>query len=110
MAENNITPELQAAFRRVLDQKNKISDLQSQINLREKELKEINTDQARIRENMKALKGSAEEKALLQRYTKQLDLQEDRLTALHREIADLQTKRAEEQQKLEDMVQHISLT
>jgi len=110
VAENNITPELQAAFRRVLDQKNKISDLQSQINLREKELKEINTDQARIRENMKALKGSAEEKALLQRYTKQLDSQEDRLTALHREIADLQIKRGEEQQKLEDMVQHVSLT
>ena len=110
VAENNVTPELQAAFRRVLDQKNKISDLLSQINLREKELREINTDQARIRENMKALKGSAEEKALLQRYTRQLDSQEDRLTALHKEMADLQQKKAGEQQKLEDMVQHITLT
>lgn len=66
--------------------------------------------QARIRENMKALKGSAEEKALLQRYTKQLDSQEDRLAALHKEISDLQQKLDDEQQKLEDMVQHISLT
>ena len=110
IAENNITPELQAAFHRVLDQKNKISDLQAQINLRQKELNEINSDQARIRENMKALKGSTEEKALLQRYTRQLDLQEDRLSSLHKEIADLQQKKAEEQQKLEDMVQHITLT
>lgn len=110
VAENNVSPELQAAFRRVLDQKNKISDLQAQMASQEKELKDINTDQARIRENMKALKGSAEEKALLQRYTKQLDSQEDRLTALHKEISDLQQKLDDEHQKLEDMVQHISLT
>jgi hypothetical protein len=109
IAENNITPELQAAFRRVLDQKNKISDLETQIETRQKELGAINTDQARIRENMKALKGSAEEKALLQRYTKQLDSQEDRLSTLHKEMADLQQKHDDEQEKLEDMVQHITL-
>jgi hypothetical protein len=107
--ENRVTPELQAAFRRVLDQKNRISELQSQIGSRQKELGAINTDQARIRENMKALKGSAEEKALLQRYTRQLDSQEDRLSALHKEIADLQRTQAAELQKLEDMVQHITL-
>ena len=41
--------------------------------------------------------------------TKQLDLQEDRLTVLRKEIAELGEKQAEEQQKLEDMVQHINL-
>jgi hypothetical protein len=107
--ENRVTPELQAAFRRVLDQKNRINELLSQIGSRQKELGAINTDQARIRENMKALKGSAEEKALLQRYTRQLDSQEDRLSALHKVIADLQRTQAAEQQKLEDMVQHITL-
>jgi hypothetical protein len=110
VAENNITPYLQAAFRQVLDQKNRISDLQSQIDSRKKELDEINSDQARIRENMKVLKGSAEEKALLQRYTKQLDSQEDRLATLHKEIVDLQQKHDEERGKLEEMVQHITLT
>ena len=108
-AENVMTPELQAAFRRVLDQKNVISRLQSETETREKELGAINTDQARIRENMKALRGSAEEKALLARYTRQLDSQEDRLNILHKEIVDLQQKQALEQQKLEDMVQHINL-
>jgi hypothetical protein len=107
--ENVMTPELQAAFRKVLDQKNQIIKLQADTETRQKELEAINTDQARIRENMKALKGSAEEKALLQRYTKQLDSQEDRLTVLRREIAELEEKHAEEQQKLEDMVQHIML-
>lgn len=108
--ENVMTPELQAAFRRVLDQKNEIGKLQSGIQTRQKELDAINTDQARIRENMKALRGSVEEKALLARYTHQLDSQEDRLTLLHKELADLQQKQAGEQQKLEDMVQHISLS
>lgn len=107
--ENAMTPELQAAFRKVLDQKNQISKLQADTETRQKELNAINTDQSRIRENMKALKGSAEERALLQRYTKQLDSQEDRLNSLHKEIAELGEKQAEEQQKLEDMVQHINL-
>jgi uncharacterized protein (DUF342 family) len=58
---------------------------------------------------MKALKASVEEKALLARYTRQLDSEEDRLNVLHKEIADLEQRQAEEQQKLENMVQHISL-
>jgi predicted nucleic acid-binding Zn-ribbon protein len=93
----------------VLDQKNQISKLQSEIQARQKELGTINTDQARIREKMKALRGSVEEKALLARYTHQLDSQEDRLNLLHKEIAGLQEKETQEQQKLEDMVQHITL-
>jgi len=108
--ENRVTPELQQAFRQVLDQKNRIGELQLQLANRQHELKEINDDQVRIRENMKALKGSAEEKALLQRYAHQLDSQEDRLTALHKEIGDLSKRKADEQQRLEEMVQHISLT
>lgn len=107
--ENVVTPELQAAFRRVLEQKTEISKLQSETTIRQKELDSINTDQARIRENMKALKGSAEEKTLLARYTRQLDSQEDRLGLLHKEIADLEQRQAQEQQKLETMVQHITL-
>jgi len=107
--ENRMTPTLEQAFRSVLDHKNRIGRLQSEINSRQQELNSINRDQARIRENMKALKGSAEEKALLQRYTKQLDSQEDRLNTINKEISDLQQKQSAEQQKLEDMVQQITL-
>jgi hypothetical protein len=107
--ENRMTPALQEAFRRVLEQKNQISRIQSQNESCQHELNTINKDQARIRENMKALKGSAEEKALLQRYTKQLDSQEDRLNTLNKEISDLQGKQAQEQQKLDDLVQQITM-
>jgi chromosome segregation ATPase len=93
----------------VLDQKNQIYFTQSDIHSREHELESITKDQARIRENMKALKGSAEEKALLVRYAKQLDSQEDRLSTLSREIASLRNKQAQEQQKLDEIVQQVTL-
>lgn len=109
VVENRVTPELQDAFRRVLDQKNKIAGLQAQTGMRRQELDAINRDQGRIRENMKALKGSAEEKDLVQRYTRQLNSQEDRLATLNKEIADLQGQESQEQQKLEAMVQQIAI-
>ena len=62
-----------------------------------------------MRENMKALKGSAEEKALLQRYAHQLDSQEDRLNTLNKEISDLQEKQTQARNQLDQIVQQITL-
>jgi hypothetical protein len=107
--ENRVTPALKDAFHRVLEQKNQIYFVQSDIESRQQELNAINKDQARVRENMKVLKGSAEEKALLQRYTKQLDSQEDRLSTLNKEISDLEQKKSQEQLKLDAMVQAMAL-
>ena len=107
--QKQITPAMQEIFHRVLEQKTVVSSVEEQLKQRQQELSAITRDQARIRENMKALKGSAEEKALLQRYAKELDSQEDRLNALNREISDLQQKQAQEQQKLDAMVQQITL-
>jgi hypothetical protein len=44
-------------------------------------------DQHRLRENVKVLGRSTEERQLLQRYTRQLDQQENRLEMLRRELA-----------------------
>jgi hypothetical protein len=107
--QRQITPAMQEAFRRVLDQKNKVDSLGTQIKARQREIETITKDQARLRENMKALKGSAEEKALLQRYTRQLDSQEDRLNALTKEISDLQEKQAQARNQLDQIVQQITL-
>ncbi len=107
--QGRITPALQEVFRRVLDQKNQLSSLETQLKSRQQELETITKDQARLRENMKALKGSAEEKALLQRYTRQLDSQEDRLNTLNKETSDLQEKHIQEQEKLDRMVQEITM-
>ena len=69
----------------------------------------MSAGQNRIREKMKALKGSAEEKALLQRYTGELNQQEDRLAAIRHDIADLQQKRNEAAAKLDRMVMAVNI-
>ena len=107
--QRQITPAMQDAFHRVLDQKNKVDSLGTQIRNRQHEIETITKDQARLRENMKALKGSAEEKALLQRYTRQLDSQEDRLNTLTKEISDLSEKQAQARNQLDQIVQQIGL-
>ena len=71
-----MTPAMQQAFDQILKQKEKIDGLSAQISDRKRESDQITVDQNRIRENMKALKGTSEEKALLQRYVGQLDAQE----------------------------------
>ncbi|HSY65543.1 MAG TPA: DUF4139 domain-containing protein, partial [Terriglobales bacterium] len=107
--QREITPAMQDAFRRVLDQKNRVDSLGTQIKTRQHEVETITKDQARLRENMKALKGSSEEKALLQRYAHQLDSQEDRLNTLAKEITDLQEKQNQARAQLDQIVQQITL-
>ena len=107
--QRQLTPAMQEAFRRVLEQKNKVDSLGTQMKTRQHEVETITKDQARLRENMKALKGSAEEKALLQRYAHQLDSQEDRLNALGKEISDLQEKQNQARAQLDQIVQQITL-
>src|SRR5690554_1874812 len=66
-------------------------------------------NKGRLRENMKALRGSAEEKALLLRYTKQLDDQETQLAALRKNIQDTETQRDRENDQLEKMIDDLQL-
>ena len=68
------------------------SELERRFEALQKERNAIAGDQQRLRENMKALRGSNEEKQLLQRYTRQLDQQETRLEALQKEMARVTTE------------------
>jgi hypothetical protein len=77
--------------------------------LRQKEIERIVDDQGRLRENMKALRGSAEEKALLQRYTRQLDEQETRLDALHKKIEETEAQRDQANDVLEKMIDDLQI-
>ena len=107
--DKSISPTALAALQPVLDQQNKVASLAGQISARQKEVDAISKDQARVRENMKALKGSSEEKALVQRYTRELDQQEDRLGALQKEIADLQQQHESANAELEKLIQSLTL-
>jgi hypothetical protein len=100
-------PEVEAALRKLLAKRDEIAAVQHDIDQRKQEIITINAEQGRVRENMKALKGSAEEKALLQRYVASLNQQEDRLATLNKEIStkevELNARQSEYQQMAESL-------
>ena len=104
-----INPDVEKALRRIVAEKNDIAAIEAVITGRRAQVSSISDDQQRVRENMKALKGSAEEKALVERYVRELNEQEDRVQALRREIADLQQKRDVSQSTLNGMIEALQM-
>jgi archaellum component FlaC len=109
LAQKMINPEIDQALRKVLAQKNSIAALDAEMGARKSKISGISEDQQRVRENMKALKGSVEEKALLARYVRELNEQEDHVQSLHHEVADLQQKRDAAQKTLNDMIEGLQM-
>ncbi len=106
--EQSIDKTIEEALRKVLAQQKVIEDLEAQKSAREGEGQRIFDDQQRLRENLKALKGSPEEKALVQRYTQQLNHQEDRLETLQKESQQLDARVESAQGELDRMIQELS--
>jgi hypothetical protein len=104
-----INAQVEAALRMILAKKAHLAALAGEISNRAEEIKRIYEDQSRLRENLKALKGTAEERALTQRYTQQLADQETRLDTLKRESADLRTERDQAQADLDKEIQTLAL-
>ena len=104
-----ITPEVEAALRNIAKQKNDIAVLDGFIANHRAQATSIADDQQRVRENMKALKGSSEEKALIERYVRELNDQEDRVQILRKEIADLQQRRDAAQVGLNTMIENLQM-
>jgi hypothetical protein len=104
-----INPEVEKALRKISGQKNDIAVLDAMIAGRRTQVTSISEDQQRVRENLKALKGSAEEKALVERYVRELNEQEDRVQALRHEISETQQKRDAAQSTLNTMVENLTM-
>jgi len=109
LRQKSINADIEAAFRKIVEQKDRVAALEDEISKRDDGTKKIYDDQQRLRENLKALKGSQEERALTQRYTQQLNDQETRLEALQHESADLQTKHDDAQAQLDKMIETLTL-
>lgn len=100
--------ELERALRPVLDKKTEVAAHDRKAGELQMERARILEDQQRLRENMKALRGSAEERQLLQRYTRQLDAQENRLAELQQESADAAARRATANAELARLIGSVS--
>ncbi|HEV2961560.1 MAG TPA: carboxypeptidase regulatory-like domain-containing protein [Candidatus Angelobacter sp.] len=109
VSEKTITPAIEQALRKIIAQKNDLAGLDRQIQQRQANITAIDRDQQRLRENMKALKGSVEEKALVERYTRELNNQEDKLQAVRAEITTLQQQREKSREQLDSMLQGLTM-
>lgn len=107
--QGTITGEMAQALKRVTEQKAVVAKLEQEMEDRQKDIDRIVEDQSRLRENMKALRGSAEEKALLQRYTKQLDDQETQLETLRKKIRDTEAERDKANEELQKMIDDLQI-
>ncbi len=106
--QKSITPEIQAALEKIIAQKNRVAELQDEVDKRANERQQIFDDQQRLRENLKVLKGTPEEKALTERYVQQLNDEETRLGTLQKESADYSAQRDKAQQDLDAMIESMS--
>lgn len=108
LQQKSINAEVEAVFRKIVEQKSRVAVYEEEVKRREDETQKIYDDQQRLRENLKALKGSAEERALTQRYTQQLADQETRLENLRREAAEIEKKQEEAQAELDKMIEELT--
>jgi len=102
----------EAALRRSLqpltDKRGELAAAEARVASITAQVAEIDRDQQRVRENMKALRGSEEEKALTQRYTRQLNEQKDRLGALRTDLKKATDDRDARRRELSELAAKLS--
>jgi hypothetical protein len=103
--DTTVEPQLRA----VMAQNAEVARLQTALRDRRAEIERIEQDQTRVRENLAALKTSAEERQLVARYATQLNAQEDRLVVLRKEIEDLEAQRGKAQDDLVRLANAVTL-
>jgi hypothetical protein len=109
LRQKSINADIAKALRAIVAQRNVAADFDEKIKAQQKVIDQIFSDQGRLRENMKALKGSAEEKTLLQRYTKQLDEEETELDTLGKGKQAAEKEQQLASAVLQHMIQELQL-
>jgi len=109
LRQKTINADIERNLRGIVAQKKVVADIDAMIKSRQKSIDQMFTDQSRLRENMKALKGSAEEKTLLQRYTRQLDEEETELDTLGKGKQAAEKEQQLASAVLQHMIQELQL-
>jgi hypothetical protein len=106
--ESGGDPGLRSALAPIIAARAAVASLNADLNGHAVDMKRIDEDQMRLRENMKALRGSSQEQQLLKRYTAQLAQQEDRVEVLRKETDDLERRRRDAQTELVRLVDSLA--
>ena len=101
-----IPPAVKDALAKAAQMKSAVADTGRQIADRQQRLNEFSNEQARIRENMKAVDRNTD---YYKRLLKELDQQETTIEQLHTDIKSLQEKMRSQQKQLEDYLSTLDV-
>ena len=109
ITQRGILPDaLRQALQPVLDKRAELAGAEREVTELNNQINGIGQDQQRVRQNLQVLKGSAEEKALVKRYTTELNQQEDRLVTIRTQLADATTRRDARRAELSQLIQRLT--
>ncbi|MGI5979744.1 MAG: hypothetical protein ACOX66_09675, partial [Oscillospiraceae bacterium] len=104
-----IDPETERQLGAITARQAEIVDLGQRIAALEKEQNDIFRDQERVRQNLERLGQGPDEAALRLRYIRQLDSQENRITAMKGEREKLEAERAAAERKLGELIAGLTV-
>jgi hypothetical protein len=105
----NAGPAVMQQLEPVFAAKRAVAALDAQIAGKQNDINQLVDDQKRVRDNLGALKGSAEERSLAKRYTAELNTQEDTLATLRRDLATLQLQHQAAEADLNNKIESLTM-
>jgi septal ring factor EnvC (AmiA/AmiB activator) len=106
---NYLTPEMKQSLEGVAELKAQIAATSREMAEKQGEINTITKDQERMRENLRALGKTEEEKQLVQRYVAKIAQGEDQLERLRQEEKKLQEERNNLQRQLDERVKKLAM-
>lgn len=103
-----LSPQMKQALDGILDLKAQIAALDQQLRAKQQDISTVVKDQERMRENLRALGKSDEERQLLARYVAKISQGEDRLEKLRGEEKELTEQRAAWQRQLDETLRKLA--
>ncbi|HVH89447.1 MAG TPA: DUF4139 domain-containing protein, partial [Terriglobales bacterium] len=104
-----VNDKIENALRPIIEQKNEVAGYDQKIASTKNKISAIFDDQKRLRENLAALKGGVEVRSLAERYTGELNREEDELATLRKDLVQLQVQHETANQKLNEMMEKLEL-
>jgi hypothetical protein len=106
---NYLTPEMKQSLEGVTELKAQVAATSREVAEKQGEINTITKDQERMRENLRALGKTDEEKQLVQRYVAKIAQGEDQLERLRQEEKKLQDQRNNLQRQLDERVKKLAM-
>jgi hypothetical protein len=109
VARNYIDQPTRAALEKLVDLKTSIAAADARLAAIDREIAQIGEDQARLRENIKALTATAEARQLIARYVSKADEQETRLEQLNKDRQAQTAERQRLQAELDSAIRNLNI-